>query len=359
MTHGASLAGRAPGSDPDAAEVAVLGAGAVGGTLAALLEGAGARVTIVARGEGLRAIRERGLVLERAGERSVHRVRAVPALDDSAGLVLCATKAFDAAAALRANAATLNGAIVVMLQNGLRGPRIARETLGSRARIVGGLALFAANLRAPGHVELTAPGSVQLGLGPGAPPADAITAARLLAPALPARAIGDFPGAQWGKLLVNHVNAIPAITGTSVQRTAEVRGLRLLLARSMRETMRLARAMRIRPRPIGPLGPRELLRLETASPAEAARTAGQLCASFGPVPNEASTLQSIRRGARSENDELSGAVVRLARARRVQVPACELLHHLVERVERTGRFLREEQLLAAARDLPETGEARR
>jgi 2-dehydropantoate 2-reductase len=44
--------------------IAVLGAGAVGGTLAALLARAGHEVTVTARGENLDAIRRGGLRLE-------------------------------------------------------------------------------------------------------------------------------------------------------------------------------------------------------------------------------------------------------------------------------------------------------
>ncbi len=48
--------------------IAVLGAGAVGGTLAALLDRAGHDVVVTARGDHLAGIRSGGLLLEGRGE---------------------------------------------------------------------------------------------------------------------------------------------------------------------------------------------------------------------------------------------------------------------------------------------------
>jgi 2-dehydropantoate 2-reductase len=58
-------------------KIAVYGAGAIGGYLAAELARAGAAVTVIARGRTLAAIRARGIVLEIGGETRTTRVAAV------------------------------------------------------------------------------------------------------------------------------------------------------------------------------------------------------------------------------------------------------------------------------------------
>ena len=58
--------------------ICVFGAGAIGGLLAARLEAAGNRVSIVARGAHLAAVQQDGLVLLSGGERIVTRPNAVP-----------------------------------------------------------------------------------------------------------------------------------------------------------------------------------------------------------------------------------------------------------------------------------------
>jgi 2-dehydropantoate 2-reductase len=58
--------------------ICVFGAGAIGGLMAAKLEAAGTKVSIVARGPHLAAIQQEGLVLLSGGERIVTRPNAVP-----------------------------------------------------------------------------------------------------------------------------------------------------------------------------------------------------------------------------------------------------------------------------------------
>src|SRR6202042_1075906 len=53
--------------------ITVIGAGAIGGHIAAKLAAAGESVKVVARGEHLKAIRERGLKLKENGEEIVAR----------------------------------------------------------------------------------------------------------------------------------------------------------------------------------------------------------------------------------------------------------------------------------------------
>ena len=56
--------------------ICIYGAGAIGGYMAACLDRAGAKVSLVARGPHLAAIREKGLRLNKAVEQSVHQLAA-------------------------------------------------------------------------------------------------------------------------------------------------------------------------------------------------------------------------------------------------------------------------------------------
>src|ERR1700688_2606826 len=81
---------------PDRAmNIIVIGAGAIGGHIAAKLGAAGERVKIVARGEHLKAIRERGLKLKENGEEIVARVEATDRIAEAGGadLVVLGVKA--------------------------------------------------------------------------------------------------------------------------------------------------------------------------------------------------------------------------------------------------------------------------
>lgn len=324
--------------------IAVLAAGAVGGTLAALLARAGHELEVTARGEHLDAIRAAGLRLSGGyGEYTFHPA-AGPALTRRPELAILATKAQDAAGALRDSAAFLTGVPLVVVQNGLGGLRTAREVLPD-APLFGGLALMAASYVGPGHVTVTGPNPLILGAAPGTR-MDGRPILRVLESALPVEFTPDIEGAQWTKLLINHVNALPAITGLSVQEVVAHAGLRRLMTASMRETVRLARRLGARFAAVqGVSG--SILGLLGVAPLWLGEQFPRLLARrMGEVPNPGSTLQSIRRGRLTEIDFLNGAVVAAAAEHGLRAPVNAAIVDLVHEVERTGAFLSPDEVVA-------------
>jgi 2-dehydropantoate 2-reductase len=316
--------------------VAVLGAGAVGGTLAALLDRAGHTVEVTARGDHLTTIRESGLRLGGAWGEHTAAVWAGEAIGTAPELAILTTKAHDAEDALRPNAARLDGVPLVVIQNGLTGLDRAAEA-APRSPLIGGLALFAASLSSPGRVTVTAAAGLCLGGDPDS--SELELAAGVLADAVPVTITENFSGAQWTKLVINQVNALPAITGFSVQEVVADRALRRILTLGMVETVRVARARDVKFAPLQNLDDRTLGRMIRMPLPFAELVPRKMAARMGDVPNPASTLQSIRRGVRTEIDHLAGAVVDAARDTDVAVPVNAAMVELVHEVERTGRFL--------------------
>jgi len=102
--------------------ITVIGAGAIGGLMAVKLAAAGEAVSVVARGEHLKAIRERGLVLKEGGEEIVARVDATDRIAEAGrpDLVVLAVKAHQAAAIAPDVASILApSTMVVTAQNGI------------------------------------------------------------------------------------------------------------------------------------------------------------------------------------------------------------------------------------------------
>ncbi len=329
--------------------IAVIGAGAVGGTLAALLDRAGHDVEVTARGENLAAIKEHGLRLDGGWGEHVAHVEAHETLAwigrPEPELAILATKAQDAASALRANREVLGTAPLLVAQNGLGGLEVARGVL-PESPLLGGLALFAASYLEPGRVTVTAALPLIVGAGPGTSPELLEQIAAVLRGALPIEVTDDIVGAQWTKLLINHVNALPAITGLSVQEVIANPGLRRIMTASMRETVRVARQLGIRFGRVQGVNGRVLGAIGSAPLAFGAWFPRTLGARMGSVPNPGSTLQSIKRGQLTEIDFLNGAVVEAARAAGIAVPVNQQIVNLVHEVERTGTFMTPEQVVA-------------
>lgn len=323
--------------------VAVVGAGAVGGAIAAILHRAGHDVEVTARGKHLEAIRASGLTLTGKWGDHLAAVEANPVLTRAPELAIVATKALDAASALRENTDWLRGAPIVIVQNGITAISTAREIL-PKTDIVGALALFAASYVEPGHVAITTPGSTYLGSSPTRPnnkgAALAVDyVASILETVMPVKLTRNFEGAQWTKLIVNQINALPAITGTSAQETIAHRGLRRVLTRSMQEAVATAIRSGIRFEKMQGIS-HTMLRVFRRLPYPLA----QLLPLFmkrrmGPIPNPGSTLQSIRRGQKTEIDFLNGAIVDAAAKSGSAAPVNETIVALVHEVEHTGLFL--------------------
>lgn len=325
--------------------IGVIGAGAVGGTFAALLASAGHEIEVTARGEQLEAIRERGLALDGGWGEHETRPAANATLATTPELAILATKAQDARAALTANAARLGGVPLLVVQNGLGGLRVARAE-SPDSPVLGGLALFAASYLEPGRVTVTGANPVVIGAGPGADAALLARVASVIGEAMPVEVTDDLEGAQWTKLLVNHVNALPAITGLSVQEVVADPGLLRLMTASMRETVRIARRIGIRFGTVQGVTGRALGLLGSLPLALGAWFPRLLARRMGPVPNPGSTLQSIRRGQLTEIDYLNGAVVAAAAEHGLPAPVNAAIVELVHEVERTRRFLAPAEVVA-------------
>jgi len=322
--------------------VAVIGAGAVGGTLAALLDRAGHDVEVTARGDNLAAIKQHGLRLDGGwGEHTAH-VEAHETLAwigaPEPDFAILATKAQDAAAALRANREVLGSVPVLVAQNGLGGLEVARSVL-PESPLLGGLALFAASYLEPGRVTVTAALPLIVGAALGTPDEVFERVVGVLEEAIPVEVTHDIVGAQWTKLLINHINALPAITGLSVQEVIADPRLRRIMTASMRETVRVARRLGVRFAKVQGVNGRVLGAIGSAPLAFGAWFPRTLGSRMGTVPNPGSTLQSIRRGQLTEIDFLNGAVVAAAKQGGVDAPINAQLVDLVHEVERSGSFV--------------------
>ena len=324
--------------------IAVIGAGALGGTFATLLSAAGHEVTVTARGAGLAAIRERGIRLEGGFGPATAHPTALERLVETPDLALVCTKAQDAEAAIADNAAVLNGAAVIVIQNGLDGVDTARALLPG-SDCFGALSIIAANYTEPGLVTVTTVAPTYLGRGTG--PADAATRhwQAVLAEAVPCQAIDNFVGAQWTKLVVNMLNALPAITGLSAQEVIADRGLRRLMTASIRENIRIGIANGITFADLHGLTDRRLRSVARLPLALGEALPRQFARRMGSVPNPGSTQQSIRRGQPSEIDYLNGAVVTAAKSVGLDAPINAALVELVHEVELSYVFISPAEVL--------------
>jgi 2-dehydropantoate 2-reductase len=137
---------------------AVLGSGAVGGYYGAKLAKAGQRVTFIARGAHLAAIRARGMeIVAPAADSFTVRAEATadPREVGPADVVLLAVKTYDNPTVLPLLAPMMGPATVVLtLQNGVDSPDEVAAVVGAD-RVLAGPTYIATALEAPGRIVQT------------------------------------------------------------------------------------------------------------------------------------------------------------------------------------------------------------
>jgi len=299
--------------------VVVFGAGAIGGLLGARLHEHGHDVTLVARGDHLRAIRDRGLTVEAPDATTVVRV---PATDDVETLelgaddvVLLTTKSQHTTGAVDSLAASSAAPSIVCVQNGVQNERTALRRF---ANVYGVCVMCPATHLEPGVVRAhrgPIAGILDVGRYPAGVDgsaeavAAAFTEAQFLSEARP-----DIMRWKHTKLLLNLANALEAACGPEIRRSAlaaqaRAEGVACLDAAGIAyasEEEDTARRGAVVPRPTG-----------------------------GPTRTGGSSWQSLHRQTGNvEADYLNGEIVLLGRLHGVPTPVNAMLQRLANDLAR-------------------------
>ena len=188
--------------------VAVIGAGALGSVLGSLLWRAGEDVVLVGRAAHVAAIRAAGLNVKgvlggfRATPHAEERLSSRP------DLALLTVQTQDIVAALRENAAFLQGVPVVVLQNGLQGEELA-ATVVPAAQLVSAVVALHAEYLVPGHVALLHADGLLVGRPDGRTDELVERVRAVLDKALPTAVSANIRGARWAKLIASLGNIVP------------------------------------------------------------------------------------------------------------------------------------------------------
>ena len=293
--------------------ITVLGPGAIGGLLAALLKRAGDGVTVLARPPTARLIEDRGLKVQSVlfGDFTA-RLRALTELDSDCDILIVATKSSGLEAAIARVRSTPS--LVLPLLNGIEHMPVLRARFG--ARVIAGTITVEADRPEPGvivhrsrmlRIQITSPRPTQR------------AAVRSLAASLNGAGIdtavsGSEPEVLWSKLV--RLNALACTTSASG-----------LLLGAIRDDP----TWRARLEASGGVETAAVARAESA-PVDPSLALDDL-AGFEPTLGS-SMARDIAAGRESELDAIAGAVLRAARRHGIAVPTIEAL--VAEIAERAG-----------------------
>lgn len=319
----------------------IIGAGAVGGTIGALLSEAGRDVVLVARGEHLAALRDTGLRFATPRGVATLRIPAVGGPDELElqpdDVLVLGVKGQDTEAALAdwADRPVAGGGVaadrlpLVCAQNGVENERVALRRF---ARVYGMSVQLPSGHVEPGVITAVSDpvvGVLMIGRYPAAPESEMpdldrqtlaaiaadLSASRLVAPVVP-----DVMRWKYAKLLRNLANAIEAICGPSADDPdfGHLRELALDEAIGVLAAAGIDHASDVEQKPY-------IDQVTSNDVPEAPRGGG-------------SSWQSVTRGTgRIESDYLNGEIVLLGRLHAVPVPVNTRLQRLAVQAASEGR----------------------
>jgi 2-dehydropantoate 2-reductase len=305
-------------------KILVMGAGAVGAYYGAKLQQSGEDVTLCARGENLRVMRERGLEIKSAKGDVKIAVKATNAPREFApyDLILFAVKSYDTESAARQLEGCLApDGVLMTIQNGVENEDELCRVF-PREAVMGGNSRIGADLIVPGVVQHTALGVIEFGEldGRETPRAQRIAEVFKRAGIL-GELTSDLKTLRWYKLMGNNsTNSVSALTRATLgQMLDDPEGFRLVRT-LMLETLAVGRAEGAKV--VDERADAQLEQIRKALNAYAIKT---------------STLQDLEKGKPLEYEAISGAVLRAARRHGIPVPATETVYALLRLLDETRK----------------------
>jgi 2-dehydropantoate 2-reductase len=319
-------------------KICVIGAGAIGGLLAAKLAEAGEDVGVVARGAQLKAIREHGLVLREEDRDIVARVAASDRIADlgEPDLIVLGMKAHQVAA-VAPEVGSIVGprTLVLTAQNGIpwwyffehggprEGVRLQSVDPGGVIadhlpidRVIATVVYPAAEIERPGVIRHVEGNRFSLAEIDGAKTERISAISEIFGRAgFKAPVVTDVRTEIWTKLLGNlSLNPISALTHATLQDICRYPKTRALAMEMMRETVAVAEAFGIR------------LRISLEKRIAGAEAIGA---------HKTSMLQDVENGRVLEADALIGSVIELARMADVATPHIDAIYAVTKLLGQT------------------------
>lgn len=262
--------------------------------------------------EGITALRASGVILVEGDKETSRDVKVA---DDPHGcgqhriaLVLVKSWQTARAAAQLRQCLTADG-VALSLQNGYGNLQVLQEALGA-GRATLGVTTTGATLLSPGRVRSGGDGPMCFGPHEGLEPLLPV----LQSAGFEVEVSDDLDGLVWGKLAINAgINPLTGILGIPNGQLLEDALLTELMGAAAEEVAAVANA----------LGVRLPYRDPAATVAEIAKTT---------AANHSSMLQDIMRGAPTEIEAISGAIVRQGQQANVPTPVNRILWTLVRAI---------------------------
>lgn len=294
-------------------KIAIMGAGAVGSYFGGLMAKAGLDVTLVGRGEHIRVIKEKPLMIKSyQGDFSVTvKASEDPKAVGKVDLIFFSVKSYDTEEASRSMMPMVGeNTLVISIQNGIHNEEKIAKVVGE-GKVLGGVSYISVRILEPGMISHEVAGKILFGELSGGMSERVERIANYFAKAnLPIEPSNNIVKFMWKKLAGNAaVNSLNAVTRLPQGRFLEVPLGRQLIADMIKEVFEVGR--------------KHGIDLDDGEINE------RLSIMDNYSESVSSTLQSLESGKRIESDALNGIVVKKGQEVGVSTPINKTMYAIL------------------------------
>jgi len=335
-------------------KIAIIGAGAVGGVIAAFLSNDKYDVELVCKHrEIVEAIENNGLRVEGIKGRLIKYPDVlidISQISEKQDVIFLATKANDAEDAARAVLPFIHDdSMVISLQNGICEHKIAR--IISQARTIGCIVEWGATMSGPGRVEVTSHGRFIIGELNREIKHRLFVLKSILENVFPVQITSNIEGELFSKLIINScITTLGAITGLTLGELLNIPLARTIFLKIFTEAVRVARAEGVKLEKIaGKIDPYKFALNESEMSSNFSLSLFKkhltlMAVGFKYRKLKSSSLQSLERGKSTEIDYLNGYIVEKAQKHHIAVPVNLQLISMIKDIEQGKRKIELENL---------------
>ncbi len=319
-------------------KIAIIGAGAIGSLIGGLLALDGEDITLIGNPSHLSAIDRSGLSINGVkGEYSVH-LKTSTALDFTPDIAFLGVKTQDVESACQQIAPYVKDSVVVLMQNGVRSIEIASRFI-AKQNIISCVLLLNAQFIKPGKVTYIHQGPTIIG-HVASNDGNRLCRIRMLLDKISQTFISkDIIRVQWSKLLINAFgNSLDGMTGQRLGDYIDSVEMRKIGVLILKEALELMEKANIHPVNL-PGIPVSLFKYVIKTPLPVASAILKVFMKSKSNENiTTSTLQSLKKGKKTEIDYLNGEFVKIAQELGTKAPYNTMVLQLIHEIETTGRF---------------------
>jgi len=328
---------------PGKMKICIIGAGAMGGLIAAYLKAKRRIITLIGEPDQIRAVRSNGLKVDGVRGTVYVEIDIKESMQEKADLVILAVKIQDIKNAIDKNRNFFENTTILTIQDGIKADKMVSLTLGEE-NIVSSIVMFGSSYLKPNLINHDFEGDWIIGKLSGENKDKIKDIAEEIAPAFKVTIADNINSMKWTQLIIVATHSIAALLGKNIQEAFINLDMAQLGVLLLKENLAVVNDAGIKLVDLPGFDLIKLQQLVSIPAKEAAQTFSAMMRSSSKQVKDMVILKNISMDYLSEMDHINGEIIRLSRFGRVGAQLNTKVVNLANKVKKTNTFLNYEEV---------------